>query len=52
MDDVSNLLMGQAQRDAQTLLTVLADAAAQAQQQGGDPYDQFLNKAEEGPDHA
>ena len=37
MDDVSDLLMGQAQRDAQPLLTVLTDAAAQAQQQGGDP---------------
>ena len=37
MDDVSDLLMGQAQRNAQPLLTVLTDAAAQAQQQGGDP---------------
>ena len=44
-------LLAQSQQEIRDL-AMTATEKLLLQQQGGDPYDQFLNKAEEGPDHA
>lgn len=44
-------LLAQSQQEIRDL-AMTATEKLLLQQQDGDPYDQFLNKAEEGPDHA